>query len=212
MNYKNIYNIIKPFTLCSEERTLATIDATEYIIKNNIPGDIIECGVWRGGQVIAIILTLNELNITNRQIYLYDTFAGMPPPGVQEPKAIKKFKKFKYQADSGSNWCRAEIEEVKNNINKFNYNTNNIHFIKGKVEDTIPNNYHKSIALLRIDTDWYSSHKVILNNLCPLISKNGVLLLDDYNFWEGAKIAVDSYFSNIEIKLTADNIGAIIKL
>lgn len=209
---KNIYNLVEPYTICSEARINATIRSVEHVVKNNINGDMIECGVYKGGQIMTIILTLLNLK-EERDIYLYDTFEGMTKPEEWEEKnksgfkAIEKFNKLKIN-DSSSNWCRCSLEDVKNNIYSINnYPKDKIHFIKGMVEDTIPKNKHNKISLLRLDTDWYSSTKIELELLYPKLQKGGALIIDDYGHWSGAKKAVDEYIkeNNINLKFTKDD-------
>ena len=94
-------------------------------------------------------------------------------------------------------WAYAPIEEVRNNMLKTNYPIDNIKYIKGKVEDTLKSSVPNKIALLRLDTDWYESTKIELEVLYPLITKGGILIIDDYGHFEGAKRAVDDYFRKI---------------
>ncbi len=202
----DIYKIVKPYTICSKARVNATINAVKHVIENNIEGDFIECGVFKGGQVMAMILALNELK-AERDIYLYDTFEGMPAPEEWEAKnksgskAIDKFNELKIDEVS-SHWCRSTITSVRNLIYSLPYNEDKIHFVKGMVEDTLPKNKHKNIALLRLDTDWYSSTKIELDLLFPKLLKGGYLIIDDYGHWSGAKKAVDEYITNNKIKIT----------
>ena len=124
---------------------------------------------------------------------------GMSKPGKfdisrENKKATEEFE-IKKISNSSSNWCNARFDEVKHNLLKTDYDQSKLHFIKGKVEDTIPNNIPNSISILRLDTDWYESTKHELIHLFPKLSKGGVLILDDYGFWQGAKKAVDEYFT-----------------
>ncbi len=168
MTNLEIYKKIKEFTLCSMERTYSTIDSVRYIINKNIPGNFIECGVARGGQIMAMLMTLNDLK-AERDVYLYDTFEGIPEPEEWEvkslskkkikPKAIDKFNLLK-RSDGTSGWVRHEIYEVKKNVFSIPYNRDKLYFVKGLVEETLPESRHEKIALLRLDTDLYSSTKV----------------------------------------------------
>jgi len=215
MDYKDCYKIFRKvvnYTICNRNRTFATINAVEFIIKNKIDGDLIECGVYKGGQIMAMILTLNQLN-EERNIYLYDTFDGMPRPEDWEkrliknsPKAIEKFNRYKID-NHRSSWCKASIEEVEKNISTIKYNSNKVHFIKGMVEDTLPKSNHEKIALLRLDTDFYFSTKIELEMLYPLLDRKGILIVDDYGHWSGAKKAVDEYiFDNkLVVNIKADD-------
>ena len=210
------YNTVKPFTMTSTQRVHALIDAVNYIEKNNIDGAMVECGVWKGGSTMAMALTLKNLCAEDRDLYLYDTFSGMNTPSdhdisVHGLNAHEYFSKTKTSEDS-SDWCLASLDEVKKNVYSTGYSKEKFHFIRGKVEDTIPKNLPNKIALLRLDTDWYESTKHELTHLFPLLSPNGILIIDDYGYWEGAKKAVDEYISekNICIFLNRiDNTGRI---
>jgi len=188
----------KPYTMTSVERLYSVYKSVEYIIKNNISGDFIECGVWKGGSSMMMALSLLENNITNKKIYLYDTFEGMTEPTEKDIDLSKKNAKIKYEnkknPKSGSDWCRSEMDEVKENLYSTAYPKENIIFVKGKVEETIPKTIPGKIALLRLDTDWYESTKHELQHLYPLLSKNGVLIIDDYGHWLGCRKAADEYF------------------
>lgn len=205
-----IINSVQPYTMTSAERIFSLIESVRYVVKNKIPGDIVECGVWRGGSMMATAKTLLELNYQEKELYLFDTFEGMTKPekidvSNSELDATKEFDNTKINSDS-SNWCRATIDDVKSNLYNIGYDKSKIHFIKGKVEDTLPADEPKSISILRLDTDWYQSTKHELIHLFPKISKGGVLIIDDYGFWQGARKAVDEYFSENNIQILLNRI------
>lgn len=213
--FRRIYDRCKKFTMTSKERMYALYKSVEYIVNTEIPGDFVECGVWRGGSTMLMALTLLEMNETNREIYLYDTFKGMTQPtrydhlvANNEARAFDEWKKE--QKKDYNKLHYASLSEVKNNMALTKYPKNNIVFIKGKVEETIPKTIPSKIAILRLDTDWYESTKHELIHLFPLLFKNGVLIIDDYGFWAGSKKAVDEYFSNKQILLNRiDSAGRI---
>jgi hypothetical protein len=195
---KRIFHAVKEFTMTSPERINALIEAVQYVHKNRIEGAFVECGVWRGGSVMAMALTLRELSTKNRKIYLYDTFAGMSRPSGDDislhgDHAHRTFTQRK-TAEDASDWCYAPLDEVKKNIiSNTTYPKENLHFIKGKVEHTIPDQIPKKIALLRLDTDWYESTRHELIHLFPRLTPGGVLIIDDYGHWQGARKAIDEY-------------------
>jgi O-methyltransferase len=203
--FQKIYTKCKDYTMTSRERMYALYKAVEYIVNSKIPGDFVECGVWKGGSIMLIALTLLEMKETNRKIYCYDTFEGMPEPRKEDyavsdkTYAILEWKKK--QKKNHNEWGFSPLSEVKNNILLTGYPQNKIVFVKGKVEETIPKTMPSKIALLRLDTDWYESTKHELINLFPILTKNGVLIIDDYGHWAGSKKAVDEYFSNKSILL-----------
>ena len=205
-----IIKSVKLFTLTSIERRFALIQAVNYIIKNKIAGDIVECGVWKGGSIMIIVKTLLELKSYDKELYLFDTFEGMPKPtefdvSYKDKLAIKEFEDQKIDNNS-SDWLRIELDEVKKNVFSTGYNKEKFHFIKGKVEDTIPKNSPETISILRLDTDWYDSTRHELIHLFPRLVRGGVVIIDDYGFWRGAKKAVDEYFEENNILILLNRI------
>lgn len=205
-----IIKSVKLFTLTSIERRFALIQAVNYIIKNKIAGDIVECGVWKGGSIMVIAKTLLELKSYDKELYLFDTFEGMPKPtefdvSYKDELAIKEFEGQKIDNNS-SDWSRIELDEVKKNVFSTGYNKEKFHFIKGKVEDTIPKNSPETISILRLDTDWYDSTRHELIHLFPRLVKGGVIIIDDYGYWKGSKKAVDEYFEENNILILLNKI------
>jgi hypothetical protein len=215
-DHNDIWNATAPYTMTSKERIFGLIEAVKYISKNNVKGDIVECGVWKGGSMLAAAKTLIANSDTDRRLFLYDTFEGMPAPtehdiDVRDTSAESQMVKMT-KSDGGSEWCYSTLSEVTGVINISDYPKEKVNYIVGKVEDTIPANIPEKIALLRLDTDWYESTKHELIHLFPRLEKGGVLIIDDYGFWKGARKAVDEYFSenNIQILLNRmDNTGRI---
>jgi O-methyltransferase len=202
-DFIDTYYKTKPYTMTSLDRMFAAYNAAEYIEKNNIEGDIVECGVWRGGSAMIMAMKLMQMKSTSRNIFLYDTYEGMTDPtdkdvdhsGKHSSERLKKEDKKK-----GANiWCYATLDEVKQNMKGTGYPEEKIKYIKGKVEDTIPVLVPNKIALLRLDTDWYESTKHELIHLFPLLSKYGILIIDDYGHWRGSRQAVDEYFKELGI-------------
>jgi O-methyltransferase len=201
-----ICRVVKPYTMTSPEKVNALIDAVRYVVAKNINGAMVECGVWKGGSMMAMALTLKKLGDENRDLYLYDTFCGMTAPSDADgTRAHQKFSKTKISKDA-SDWCLSPLDEVKDNLLSTGYPKEKIHLIKGKVEDTIPENIPSKISLLRLDTDWYESTKHELTYLFPLLQLNGVLIIDDYGCWEGARKAVDEYISDMNIPILLNRI------
>lgn len=192
---KQTYEKVMPYTMTSRERIMAMIQATRYIVTEEIPGSIVECGVWRGGSIMSALFTLKHLNETSRQIHLFDTYEGMTAPGMKDGNASHKiFANYRRFSD-GSNLCRAELDDVRDNVSRCGYPEEALRYIKGKVEDTIPDSAPDQIALLRLDTDWYESTRHELEHLFPRLSKGGILIIDDYGTWKGSYQAVNEYFN-----------------
>jgi hypothetical protein len=142
---------------------------------------------------------------TTRQLYLYDTFDGMSEPtkadvSYDDQNAENLLNKHK---KDNPVWAYSTLETVEQTMSLSGYPKSQIHYIKGKVEDTIPSSLPGKIALLRLDTDWYESTKHELIHLFPKLIRGGVLIIDDYGFWKGARKAVEEYFAenNIQILL-----------
>ena len=181
------------------ERCFSLYKAIQYIVKGNIPGDIVECGVWRGGSAMLAALTLIENKQTSRKIYLYDTYEGMPEPtdkdidihGVPYRSLWKKEKDL----------LTVSLDEVKENMHATGYPIENIIFVKGMVEDTIPRTIPNQVALLRLDTDLYESTYHELVHLYPKVVPQGVIIIDDYGHFQGAQEATEKYFSGEPMKI-----------
>lgn len=206
----SIYKKVEAYTMTSKERVFSAIEAARFITKNNIAGDIVECGVWKGGSTMAILEILKKAGDTSRDVYLYDTFEGMSAPTDNDKTSDDASAAELLQTDTNKEknlvWAYSPLEEVKANVAKTGYDAKRIHFVKGKVEDTIPTTLPGKIALLRLDTDWYESTKHELEHLYPLLVKGGVLIIDDYGFWQGARKAVDEYIAAHNIPLLLNRI------
>jgi O-methyltransferase len=191
---------VKGLTATGPGRLAGLMDAVKYIAANKIAGAVVECGVWRGGSVMAALLTLKEIGDTSREVFLYDTFEGMSAPTQQDvmfdgTTANSVLQGAQKQEGVDNYWCYAGVESVRRNILTTGYPAERLRFIKGKVEDTIPTQLPGPIALLRLDTDWYESTRHELQHLYPLLQPGGVLIIDDYGHWQGARQAVDEYFA-----------------
>jgi len=192
--HRQIVERVSPFTLTSPERIFALIEAVKHVERWHIPGGIVECGVWKGGSMMAVALTLMELGSQSRDLYLFDTFSGMPSPGTFDVEWSGKDASkvlMEHPATAGI----AEISEVRSAMDNTKYAPSLVHLIPGRVEDTIPANAPDQIALLRLDTDWYESTKHELECLYPRLVSGGILIIDDYGHWRGSRRATDEYFS-----------------
>lgn len=193
---------VAPFTMTSLERLTATIDAVEYVAAAAIPGAIVECGVWRGGSMMAAALTLLRLG-HERDLYLYDTFEGMTPPtkhdvdlfGVPAAERLRD----EPRTDDNLWWCSASLDDVCANIASTGYPAARVHYVQGPVEETIPGTVPDQISILRLDTDWYESTLHELEQLYPVLTPGGVLIIDDYGHHAGCKKAVDEYFAETPV-------------
>lgn len=202
--FSQIYEQILPYTMTSIERVYGLYQAVKYIVDRKIEGDFVECGVWRGGSAMTMALTLQLMGDTTRKIYLYDTFKGMSEPNARDVSITNKVASAAWkihQKEDHNDWCYSSLEDTKANVSLTAYPQENLIFIEGQVEDTIPAQVPSSIALLRLDTDWYESTFHELVHLYPLLTKNGILILDDYGHWQGARAAVDEYLKQEQINI-----------
>jgi hypothetical protein len=187
----NAFKRVQPFTATSTDRIVGLMEAVRYLAANRIEGAFVECGVWRGGSMMAAMSALLERGETTREFHLFDTFEGMAEPGEKDVMYDGQSAKTLMGEDK---WCVAGLEDVRRNVLSTGYPKERVHFITGKVEDTIPKYAPERIALLRLDTDWYESTAHELKHLYPRLCDNGVLIIDDYGHWQGARQAVDEYF------------------
>lgn len=195
---RNIIDRVTPYTMTSVDRIAALCHAVEHIVKENISGSIVECGVWKGGSMMAAALALKHLGQTDRRLYLFDTFEGMSPPTdrdvfVSTRRSAQQL--LREEKKDSLFWAVSPLDEVRANLQSVHYPQDRIIFVKGLVENTIPDPRLNEIAILRLDTDWYESTKHELIHLYPLIASGGALIIDDYGDWEGARQAVDEYFA-----------------
>lgn len=196
---KKILKLVDGYTMTDTSSILSLIDATRYVIENRISGDFVECGVWRGGSMMVIASILMYAGEDSRNLYLYDTFEGMTVPSeldVQYDGQPAGELYDKITREEGA-WCYADIHDVARNLKATGYPENKTKLIRGEVEKTIPGTIPEKIALLRLDTDWYSSTFHELEYLYPRLVSGGVLIIDDYGHWQGAKQATDEYFSSL---------------
>ena len=196
---------VEPLTMTSPERILALCNAVEYVSKHGIEGDIVECGVWRGGSMVAAAKTLLHFNDSDRKLWLYDTFEGMSEPGKEDVDFMGQMANHllsqQQREDQKSIWCYSPIDQVRLAMSETGYPLDRVNFIQGKVEETLPCTTPDRISLLRLDTDWYESTRCELEHLFPKVADGGILIIDDYGHWEGCRRAVDEYFRQREIKI-----------
>jgi len=161
--------------------------AVETVLAEQIPGDVIEAGVWRGGASIFMRGILAAHGITDRKVYVADSFAGLPKP---DPAT--------YPADEGDthhtvDYLAVSLEQVQNNFKRYHLLDDQVVFLQGWFSDILPSAPMENISVLRADGDMYSSTIDILNNLYPKLSPGGFCIIDDYGAIPACKKAVDDY-------------------
>ena len=194
-------------TMTGVLRLAALIDSVRHCVRRGLPGDFAECGVWRGGSVLAMLLTLREMGVEDRDVWLFDTFEGMTQPTEADrsdyfPPATELWERT--DGRPWPEWFSSEVfneDLVRELIATAGYPAQRIHFVKGPVEATIPEAAPERLALLRLDTDWYESTYHELTHLYPKLTEHGIIIIDDYGAWAGAKEAVDRYFAENNVHL-----------
>jgi hypothetical protein len=202
---QRIISAVRPYTMTGPERLFAMIHAARHVARRPVAGAFVECGVWRGGSMMAAALALKALGCVDRELFLFDTFEGMTQPTARDVNykgalAIDTFNQKRLGEDS-SDWCRATLEDVRAALDSTGYPRERVHLVKGKVEETLPAQAPEQIALLRLDTDWYESTRHELEHLYPRLATGGVLIIDDYGHWKGSREATEEYIAKHNLKL-----------
>ena len=202
-DHMEIWNAVRHATMTSQERVVALCDAVSYVIESEVEGDLVECGVWKGGSMMAAAKMLRQHSESDRQCWLYDTFAGMNAPTEMDVDFLGNRAETllgqSCREQSDSVWCCAGLDEVKANMRTTGFPADLIHYVQGPVEETLgeqglDNHLPEKISILRLDTDWYESTRIALSKLYPRLQTGGVLIIDDYGHWQGCRTAVDEYF------------------
>jgi O-methyltransferase len=189
---------VSPYTMTTPAALAALADATRHVASTHIPGAIVECGVWRGGSMMAVARTLLAEGRDDVELYLMDTFEGMPEPTERDVhwsgERAETLLAAEPDSDSSQLWARARLDEVAAAMADTEYPGARMHYVEGLVQDTVPEQAPERIALLRLDTDWYESTRHELTHLYPRLSSGGILIVDDYGWWRGQREATDEYF------------------
>ena len=198
--FVSVYERTREFTMTSAERMFALYSSVNYVARYGIPGDFVECGVWRGGSSMLTAETFLLRGERDRKLFLLDTYQGMAEPqdcDVDRDGGMARDKWGPRQRQGYTDWCYAPKEEVRRNMARTGYPEDAVRLVEGDVKDTLPGTAAEieAISILRLDTDWYESTRCELEWLFPKLSPLGVLIVDDYGHWLGARKAVDEYFA-----------------
>ena len=175
----------------------------EDVLQQGVPGDFIETGVWRGGSVIFMRAMLKAHAVTDRIVWVADSFEGLPKPDAA-----------KYPADSGDRHflipeLAISLEQVQANFRAFGLLDSQVRFLKGWFKDTLPTAPIEKLAVARLDGDLYESTIDALTNIYPKLSVGGYLIVDDYGAVPACKKAVHDYRDARGIKDPIKNIDDI---
>jgi cephalosporin hydroxylase/glycosyltransferase involved in cell wall biosynthesis len=177
----------RALTMVGLERLMQLVDAIETVVREGIPGDVVETGIWRGGACILARAALRALTVTDRMLWCADSFAGLPPP---DPA--------RYPADAGDAHHRVEylkvgLAEVRASFERFGELDDQVQFLPGWFADTLPRAPIAQIAVLRLDADMYGSTMEALQHLYPRVAPGGFVIVDDYRAVAGCRQAVDQF-------------------
>ena len=164
-------------------RLRGLFQAVEDVTARGIGGDVVECGAARGGSAALLGLAMRATGVP-RDVWIFDTFEGIPAPTVADPD-------YEIAAQYTGHF-RGDLAEVRGLFERLGM-LDNARFVKGRFEDTVPGSNVGAIAVLHLDGDWYESVKVCLDHLYDRVSSGGVIQIDDYGHWEGARKAVDEF-------------------
>lgn len=193
--------------VCQSSQSIAYLEeSVAYLAGMGIPGAFVECGVYSGASEHIMIRALENLKAEPRDLWLFDTFEGMPRPGEgerfrdePEGETMARWEREKNAAGTGSSWVCCSIDAVRENLYATGYPKERLHFVKGMVENTIPGRMPETIALLRLDTDFYSSTRHEFEHLYPRLVSGGVVIVDDYGAFLGSRKATDEYRTEMGI-------------
>lgn len=208
-------------TMLDPIQQYTTYCAARYVGQNNLGGEIVEFGVWRGGSSILILRGLVASGATQKKVFLFDTFQGMSEPSEKDRwiASGRLATSLLEESASGSVGpgktdmrCIADITDVKESVRLSEYPTSNVHLIQGDVSDTIGSHIPSTICLARLDTDWYESTRIELETVWPRLVAGGVLIIDDYDEWSGAREATDEFLATQNFKpfLIRSGLGRVI--
>jgi O-methyltransferase len=206
-----ILRLVSEYTMTTPERIWALISAVRYVT-GHVPGDFVECGVWRGGSAMVMAYSLLDMGIRDKKLWLYDTFQGMTQPSLEDVELssgenaetlLRASEKSDKERDI---WCFSPLAAVAANLQKTGYPAEQVKLVKGDVLQTLHVDTPDLISLLRLDTDWYASTKEELEVLYPKLHSGGVCIIDDYGYWGGSKKAVDEYLESNGIRVLLQRI------
>lgn len=207
---RSIIARVRRRTMTGHVEIVALIEAVRYIVKRAIPGEIVECGVWRGGSIQAAALSLLDAGATERELHLFDTFEGMTPPTDLDYRMTDGQSAESIMATSESDariFAYASLDDVREAMAEVEYPSEKIFYHKGRVEDTVPDEAPGEIALLRLDTDWYDSTRHTLEHLYDRLSPGGILIIDDYSWWAGSHRGTEEWLERTGEPLFLSPIG-----
>ena len=189
-----ILQLIPRYTKVSVKRLINLYRLVQRTNKLNLPGDIVECGVWNGGSaaMMGVADRDDETSAEVRKLWLFDSFRGLPPPSNKDGKQARE---TYFQG-----WCQGETEKVERIFRRFQLSLQHVNIIPGWFDETLRTAGVQTIALLHIDADWYASVKIVLETFYDKVVEGGFVVLDDYWRWPGCREAVTDYLKEHQIQ------------
>lgn len=185
-HYRKLYHKFKRHTMIPEDVFATNLDLAGKFLQ--VEGDIVECGVWRGGMIAA----LAEIAGPSKTVHLFDSFEGLPKAEEIDGEAALAWQSNTTSSEYYDN-CAAELSFAVEAMKLAGHDNYKIY--KGWFKNTLPDYDGGSISILRLDGDWYESVKDCLEALFPKVSSGGLVIIDDYYAWDGCARAVHDYLS-----------------
>jgi O-methyltransferase len=210
---RSIMDAARPYTVAPPERLAALCSSVDYVVQHKLPGAFVECGLWRGGSLYAVALRLCQLGVRDRELIGFDTFAGMTEPTehdvdytgapAAQPPILETLSHAAARVfgSPGPAQPGTSREEVLALLTSSGYHAARIRLVEGPVEETLPEHAPDAVALLRLDIGWYEPTRHAVEHLYPRLCEGGVLLLNDYGHYQGARKAVDDHLAGHRILL-----------
>jgi hypothetical protein len=198
-----ILQTVRPYTMVSEAGIALVAREAVRLIAEKIPGVLVECGVWKGGSSLAMLLAQRMVfGRVVRPVYLLDSFEGLPPVTARDGPLANDWQRQANPTTFHDN-CRASREELTATLNRLGFTAEEARVIPGWFEQTVPDLaaalQADGIALLRLDGDWYDSTMVCLERLVPITAEDGLIVVDDYYAWDGCARALHDFLSRWDL-------------
>lgn len=192
----NLFWKVSSYTMVGYGGLSNIYNLSQFVEKNKVEGAFVECGVWRGG-CSAVMAYVAQKAKSNRKMWLFDSFEGLPEPTAKDGNRAQKYASNRVTGKlSTIGMCVSPLEILERLFfSELNINRKNVIIEKGWFQDTLPKAKERigHIAILRLDGDWYESTKCCLNNLYDNVVSGGFIIIDDYRRWEGCRLAVDEF-------------------
>ncbi|QDQ82220.1 TylF/MycF/NovP-related O-methyltransferase [Paraburkholderia megapolitana] len=191
---RNVHTYVPMNGLDNVEQCLLRIAA------DKVDGDVVDAGTLRGGMAILMRGILKALGDTSRRVVVADSFEGLPPPGIKDSIMDNEiWYRFKDEAPEFYLDCKCSLEDVQDNFRAYDLLDDQTIFLKGWFNDTLPSFKTSAISLIRLDVDWYQSCLDVLENMYPLLSPGGYVIVDDYRL-QGCRAAIDEFRTRCSVR------------